>query len=34
MEEKEMKVFGKLKGTIHIKKDIIESVGEVWNADS
>jgi prevent-host-death family protein len=34
IEEKEEKVFGRLKGTIHFKGDIIGPIEEVWNADS
>lgn len=34
IEEKETKVFGKLKGTVHIKGDIIAPIGEEWNANS
>jgi prevent-host-death family protein len=26
--------FGKMKGTIHIKGDIIQPIGEEWDADS
>lgn len=32
MEEKETKIFGKLKGTVHIKGDIIGPIDEVWDA--
>lgn len=34
IEEKEKKIFGKLKDTITFKKDILESTGEKWDADS
>lgn len=31
-EEKSSKLFGKMKGTAHIKGDIIQSIGEEWDA--
>ncbi len=34
LEEKEKKFFGKLKGTVHFKGNIIAPIDEVWNADS
>jgi len=34
IEEKEEKAFGKLKGTIHFKGDIIRPIDEVWDATS
>jgi len=33
IEEKEVAAFGKLKGTIHIKGDIIAPIDETWNAN-
>jgi antitoxin (DNA-binding transcriptional repressor) of toxin-antitoxin stability system len=27
-------LFGKMKGTVHEKGDIIKSIGETWDADS
>lgn len=32
IEEEELKVFGKLKGTVHFKADIIGPIDEVWDA--
>ncbi len=32
IEEEERKAFGKLKGTIHFKGDVISSMDEVWDA--
>lgn len=34
IEEKEEKIFGKLKGSVHEIKNIIDPTDEVWNADS
>ncbi|HKZ00285.1 MAG TPA: type II toxin-antitoxin system prevent-host-death family antitoxin [Rhabdochlamydiaceae bacterium] len=34
IEEKEVRAFGKLKGTIHVKGDIIGPVDEEWDANS
>ncbi len=34
IDEKEEKGFGKLKGTIHFKGDIIKPINEEWDADS
>ncbi len=34
IDEKEEKAFGKLKGLVHIKKNIIDPIDEAWNADS
>ncbi len=34
IDEKEEKAFGKLKGTVHIIKNIIDPIDEVWDADS
>lgn len=31
--EKSPPLFGKMKGTLHIKGDIIEPIGENWDAD-
>lgn len=32
--EKETRLFGKMKGTVQIKRDIIKPIEEKWNADS
>lgn len=32
LEEKEISGFGRLKGTVHIKGDIIEPINEGWDA--
>ena len=34
VDEKDQKVFGCLKGAIHIVGDLVEGVGESWDADS
>lgn len=34
IDEGELEVFGKLKGTVHYKKDIISPIHEAWDADS
>jgi prevent-host-death family protein len=34
IEEKEELSFGKLKGTVHFKGDIIEPIDEEWDATS
>jgi len=34
IEEKESRAFGKLKGTVHVKGDIIGPVKEDWDANS
>lgn len=34
IEKKEQKVFGKLKGTVHVEKNIIDPIDEDWYADS
>lgn len=34
VDEKEEKGFGKLKGTIHFKGDIISPIDEEWDANS
>ncbi len=31
---KDTSLFGKMKGTIHTKGDIIQPIGEVWDADT
>ncbi len=33
IEEKEQSLFGKLKGTVHFKGDIISPINEEWDAD-
>lgn len=33
IEDKKHSLFGKMKGTAHIKGDIIQPIDEVWNAD-
>lgn len=33
IEEGKQVLFGKMKGTAHIKGDIIQPIHEVWNAD-
>lgn len=33
IEEEKYLLFGKMKGTAQTKGDIIEPIGEVWNAD-
>jgi len=32
IDEEENSLFGKMKGTAHIKTDIIQSIGKKWNA--
>jgi prevent-host-death family protein len=32
IEENNSLLFGKMKGTAHIKDDLIQSIGEEWNA--
>lgn len=32
-EEEKQAIFGKMKGTMHIKGDIVESIGKDWNAN-
>lgn len=34
IEEKEEKFFGKLKGSVHFKENIIDPIKEDWNANS
>lgn len=34
INDEQQKVFGKLKGTVHFKGDIISPINEVWDADS
>lgn len=34
IDERDQRAFGKLKGTVHFKKDIIAPIGEDWNANS
>lgn len=34
IEENEKKIVGALKGSVHIIKDIVVPIDEVWNADS
>lgn len=34
IEEKEAKAFGKLKGTVHIKGNLMEPINEEWDANS
>lgn len=34
IEEEEQSLFGKMKGTVHIKGDIIQPIGEDWDACS
>ncbi len=34
IDKQDERVFGKLKGTVHFKGDIIASIEEVWNASS
>ena len=34
IKEEKHPLFGKMKGTIDIHGDIVESIGEVWDADS
>lgn len=34
IDEEEELIFGKLKGTVHVLKDIVDPIDEVWNADS
>ena len=34
IEEKKVQGFGKLKGTVHGKGNIINPIGETWHADS
>lgn len=33
VEEKEVVAFGKLKGTVHVKGDLIAPIDETWNAN-
>lgn len=33
IDEREIAAFGKLKGTIHFKGDIISPINEVWDAN-
>ena len=33
IEEKEVIAFGKLKGTMHVKGDLIAPIDEAWNAN-
>lgn len=30
----EQRAFGSLRGTVHVHSDIVESTGEVWDAES
>lgn len=34
IDEEEEKVFGKLKGTVRVIKNIIDPIDEAWDADS
>ena len=34
IDEKEIKAFGKFKGTMHIKGDLIAPIDEDWDANS
>lgn len=34
IEEKEISAFGKLKGTLHIKGDLMAPINEVWDANN
>lgn len=34
IEEEEVKIFGKLKGTVHFKGNIIDPIDEVWDAST
>ena len=34
VEEEKISIFGRLKGTVHIRGDIIAPIGETWDADS
>ena len=34
VEQESPEIFGKMKGTIHFKEDIIEPIDEVWDANS
>ncbi len=34
IEEKELSLFGAMKGTAHTLGDIVAPIGEVWNANS
>lgn len=33
MKEKGEELYGKMRGTIHIKRDMIKSIGEEWDAN-
>lgn len=33
IEAKEEKLFGALKGTVHVKGDLLDPIGEEWDAD-
>lgn len=33
IEEKEVALFGAMRGTVHILGDIIAPIGEIWDAD-
>lgn len=34
LKKEESKIFGAMRGTIHIKGDLITPIGEAWDADS
>lgn len=34
MEEDRSLLFGKMKGTVHVKGDLIQPIGEEWDAHS
>jgi len=34
IEKKGEELYGKMKGTVHFKGDIIKPIGEEWDADS
>lgn len=33
IKRKKNRLFGSMRGTIHIKRDIISPIGEIWDAD-
>lgn len=33
IEKKDRSLFGKMRGTMHIKGDLIEPIGEAWDVD-
>ncbi len=34
IDEREVTLFGAMKGTIHVQGDIISPIGEVWDAEN